>query len=507
MGLTREQRERIAQVLSLFRERYPDFPNMPNRLLDDVESIRQEYQVLIQKAMFPVDNTRLSKGQTEQVSKLIESARYGKFPLSQDQINHVLDISHAERRDQADTLTPEQMRQVSAVVDSTFRRLLTETQKIEAELKEYVDDKIASIPEPVPPPVIDIPKEITKAQRELVEQEMKRQRQAILSMQSAGFGGAGSQVSNTPYGSGWSGAADMAPSQQAIYNKIEALPVGVTQQDVNESINTHTELPSAHHTRYADSEAKAACVSDLIYSSGWATITDIAPSKRAVYDKIQTIQGGSAPDPILGVITETDDFIAASTETGETGALGWSWTNGSIVNGNAEQNHPGIITRRSGVTAAQVASMYLAGAGTTTRFRYDEWTECTFIIACVVTNTDFAVRIGIISDATSNTPVSGVYFERLAADTAWWRVTRAASTQTRNTTSSNVSTSWVKFRILKNGANVEFYIDGVLNGTHSTNIPAAAITLMPFIQVIPSTTTARDLKTDLIQYKLAAMTR
>lgn len=277
--------------------------------------------------------------------------------------------------------------------------------------------------------------------------------------------------------------------------------------DCDAKITTHTNNASAHHTPYTDTSAKAACVSDTVYGAGWASVTDVAPSKKSVYNKIETIQGGSAPDPILGAITETDDFIVASTETGEVGALSWSFTNGSMVSANAEQYHPGIITRRSGTTAAQIASFYPGGAGTTTRFRYDEWTECTYIIACVTTGTDFAVRVGIISDATSNTPANGAYFEKLAADTAWFRVTRAASTETRNTTSVNISTSWVKFTVKKNGANIEFYINGTLNGTHTTNIMAAATGILPFVQVIPSTTTARDLKMDLIQYRLVAMTR
>ncbi len=49
---------------------------------------------------------------------------------------------------------------------------------------------------------------------------------------------------------------------------------------------------SQHHTKYTDSEAKTACVSNEVYGASWNNQNDIAPSKNAVYDKIETLGGG-----------------------------------------------------------------------------------------------------------------------------------------------------------------------------------------------------------------------
>lgn len=44
---------------------------------------------------------------------------------------------------------------------------------------------------------------------------------------------------------------------------------------------------SDHHAKYTDAEAKAAAVDDTAYGVGWNGVTDVAPSKNAVYDEMQ----------------------------------------------------------------------------------------------------------------------------------------------------------------------------------------------------------------------------
>lgn len=60
--------------------------------------------------------------------------------------------------------------------------------------------------------------------------------------------------------------------------------------DIASAIATHTAISSAHHTKYTDAEAKAAAVSDEVYGAGWDGVTDIAPSKNAVYDKLAELE-------------------------------------------------------------------------------------------------------------------------------------------------------------------------------------------------------------------------
>lgn len=49
-------------------------------------------------------------------------------------------------------------------------------------------------------------------------------------------------------------------------------------------------------TQYTDGLAKAACVSDAVYAAGWNGVTDVAASKNAVFDKIETLGGGADYD-------------------------------------------------------------------------------------------------------------------------------------------------------------------------------------------------------------------
>jgi hypothetical protein len=49
-------------------------------------------------------------------------------------------------------------------------------------------------------------------------------------------------------------------------------------------------------------------------------------------------------------------------------------------------------------------------------------------------DTNILVRVGVASEMTSDPPTDGVYFEKLAADTSWFRVGRASGTSTRDDT-------------------------------------------------------------------------
>lgn len=57
-------------------------------------------------------------------------------------------------------------------------------------------------------------------------------------------------ISDTPYGVGWNGITNIAPSQNAVYDKINAL------------------------------------ISDIAFAGSWNGVLDIAPSKNAVYDEM-----------------------------------------------------------------------------------------------------------------------------------------------------------------------------------------------------------------------------
>ena len=61
-------------------------------------------------------------------------------------------------------------------------------------------------------------------------------------------------------------------------------------------------------TQYTDALARTACVSDVVYGAGWDGVTTIAPSKNAVYDKIEAL--GAAGDTFKTITGITNDVVA-----------------------------------------------------------------------------------------------------------------------------------------------------------------------------------------------------
>jgi len=77
------------------------------------------------------------------------------------------------------------------------------------------------------------------------------------------------------------------------------------QGEIDSDVSTHAALANVHHMAFEDDDCDAKITthttiagahhpapSDAVYGSGWSTVTDTAPSKKAVYDKIQTLGGG-----------------------------------------------------------------------------------------------------------------------------------------------------------------------------------------------------------------------
>lgn len=213
---------------------------------------------------------------------------------------------------------------------------------------------------------------------------------------------------------------------------------------------------------------------------------------------INATGGGSGPDPSdpTSPFFVRDHFLAASTESGEVGDLNWSFTNGSMVSSGAITGRPGAITRRSGTTASQIASLHLGAAGPNTiaTFANHGVNVWRFQLA----NTDLAsFRFGSMTDLASNTPLNGCYFERLSTDTNWFFVTRSAGVQTRTDTGVATSTGLITLRWRQiSGTSVGWQVNGSVEQTVSTNIPAASSTLAIGSQTIPTSTTARDVTLD-----------
>lgn len=204
-----------------------------------------------------------------------------------------------------------------------------------------------------------------------------------------------------------------------------------------------------------------------------------------------------------------DEFLFASTETGEIGELGWGFTNGGAnLIGAPEANHPGSIARASSAVSGAVASMYPGGGGTAVAIRMDQLDEMVWIVKPTTAGADFDVRFGLFSDATANPPTNGAYFEKLAADTNWFGVGRVSAVETRTDTTVAFAADWVKLKMRRVSATVlAFSVNGGAEVQVTSNTPIAANTMVFGCQIVPTTANARTVNIDYFSMKLAAQSR
>lgn len=172
-----------------------------------------------------------------------------------------------------------------------------------------------------------------------------------------------------------------------------------------------------------------------------------------------------------------DDFLN-SQFSASTGPIGFFWS----INGTAtftkldpstsNLNRVGIIQFATGttLTANATASTNLTSVqlgGSTFQFA----SSCN--MESVPNGTEnFLVRMGLVN--TFPGAQNGVYFiaDRTVSTTNWQAVCVQGSTATVADTGIALATGWINFRFQVNGAtNVQFYINGVLVATISTNLP------------------------------------
>jgi hypothetical protein len=203
-----------------------------------------------------------------------------------------------------------------------------------------------------------------------------------------------------------------------------------------------------------------------------------------------------------------DDFLFGSTESGEMGELGWSFTNGAFNLVIPEANHPGMAERASTAVSGAIASTYPGGGGVTISLRFDQIDEQVWIVKPKTADTDFDLRLGFLSDLTADPPTNGAWFEKLAADTGWHGVTRISGTQSRTADLAAWAADWFKLRIRRvDATTVAFSVNGGTETNLSANVPAGANNMVFGFQIIPRSANARSLYVDRFAMRLAPQTR
>jgi hypothetical protein len=209
-------------------------------------------------------------------------------------------------------------------------------------------------------------------------------------------------------------------------------------------------------------------------------------------------------DPLL-TQSLIDDFMSGSAGAGATGTQNWYWFNGALSVPDGEANHPGIVRKTTGAVINTYALIYLllsAGGPVLPAATFDQ----TWVVRLNTNDANTTVRVGMGANCAANPPAAGIYFEKLAADTNWFRITRSGAVQTRTDHGVAVSTGWIKFRIRRiNGTTLGFSINGGTEAQVTANIPTVGLT--PHVAITNTAAADKNIDVDFFSHVVTGLVR
>jgi hypothetical protein len=174
--------------------------------------------------------------------------------------------------------------------------------------------------------------------------------------------------------------------------------------------------------------------------------------------------------PYRRMIEIQDDFMFGINTSGNIG-YGWGFANGSTAYIASEAGgRIGLLRRDTTAASGTLARTDLSIL--TTSF-IDPASNHSIIHVVRVNNADAdtQVRLGAYAATFTNPPTSGIFFEKLFADTNWFCITRNSGVQTRVDSGVAVDTNFHTFAYTRNSSGVQFSIDNVnVCGLITTNI-------------------------------------
>jgi hypothetical protein len=260
------------------------------------------------------------------------------------------------------------------------------------------------------------------------------------------------------------------------------------------------------------------------YGNGTVNPTTLEPNIRAFFrSDLGNIfrNGGSISTPRLDGVNSiftrksfgyAADFIFGGIGSNEIGEPGFGQGLGGIgtfsyINGEA--NHPGILRMNNASTSTMTIVPFSASSDPF-EMGSDLFFDTTFILR-VSSITDMSLLFGLASSRTpAGSARSACWSFRTSQSPNWQTATRNASSQTSNTTGTAVSTAtWYKLRILRDAASsVKFYLNDVLEFTHTTNVPSGSTNSIGLVvSHTPQVAVSKDVDIDYISHRVWSINR
>ena len=228
-----------------------------------------------------------------------------------------------------------------------------------------------------------------------------------------------------------------------------------------------------------------------------------------------TVFVGLAAEDVVNIGAEgylliADEFIAASSESGEIGQLNWVLSTAAVTLGAAEVNHPGVID--NSYTGTSTSARMDLGA---IQIACGSIDEIVYIVKLSFTAAaTLNMAFGLMNAGGISSFSEGVVISRLAADTDWWGEVWNTGSKTRTSnallTDAAANNTWHKFKIRRiSSTSWGFSVD---NGTEEVisagNYPDDTDMVLPtFAQYNSSGTTVHRFYIDYFHIRVKPMTR
>ena len=215
--------------------------------------------------------------------------------------------------------------------------------------------------------------------------------------------------------------------------------------------------------------------------------------------------GGRPSDSTLSNYYFREDFEGGNALSG-TRAARWNLFGSTVpVHISGIANHPGLIQIVNSTSTPIGIALHPNDSGIL-HFAPAAMFDLNWIFRPNTVDSNTLIRVGIGTNPTATPLTDGIYLEKLAADTQFFGVTRAASSQTRTAALATVNAStWYRIRIRRiDASTIGFTLNGGTEVTATATVPTAVLT--PFVY-ITSASGSKTLDVDYFDISFSGLTR